>query len=160
MRNLTLYIDLVFCIAVLPIMIFLFPVERWFHYVPWYVLSVGFWLYAVYIINRLVTIPLFFKNYRCRLLGIGVILVSILITCALASVRWYVPRPMDYDRGIVRIFPSVTQHVQAVWSLFVIVEAFSFAVGLLSQANIQRTRRLQLEAERERAEIEMYIKCR
>lgn len=74
----------------------------------------------------------------------------------IASVQWYVPRPNDYDRGIVRLFPSVTQHKQAVWSLFVIVETFSFAVGILTQANKQRSRSLQLEAERKRAEIELY----
>ncbi len=156
MKHLTQYIDIAFCLIVLPIMIFLFPVERWFHYVPWYVVLVGLWLYAVYFLNRLVTVSLFFRNDKFRLIGIGLILVSIIITYALASVQWYVPKPMDYDRGIVRLFPSATQHRQAVWSLFVIVETFSFAVGLLSEANIQRTRSLQLEAERERAEIEMY----
>lgn len=156
MKNLTLYIDIVFCLIVLPIMIFLFPVERWFHYVPWYVILVGIWLYFTYIFNRTVTVPLFFRSNKTRLLGTLLVLVSIAITFAIASVQWYVPRPMEYDRGIVRLFPSITQHKQAVWSLFVIVETFSFAVGLLSQANAQRSRRLQLETERERAEIELY----
>lgn len=156
MKNLTFYIDIAFCLVVLPIMIFLFPVERWFHYVPWYVIMVCVWLYFTYVFNRTVTVSLFFKNNKARILGIILVLVSIIITYAVASVQWYVPRPNVYDRGIVRLFPSITQHKQAVWSLFVIVETFSFAVGLLSQANIQRSRSLQLEAERERAEIELY----
>lgn len=156
MKHLSLYIDIAFCLVVLPIMIFLFPVERWFHYVPWYVVSVGCWLYITYIFNRIVTVPLFFKPNKLWILGLCIIVVSIIITYALASVIWYVPRPNDYDQGIVRLFPSVTQHRQAVWSLFVIVETFSFAVGLLSQANFQRSRRLQLEAERERAQNELY----
>lgn len=156
MKNLPLYIDIAFCLIVLPIMIFLFPVERWFHYVPWYVILVGIWLYFTYIFNRAVTVSLFFKNNKVWILGILIVLVSIVITFAIASVQWYVPRPTEYDRGIVRLFPSITQHKQAVWSLFVIVETFSFAVGLLSQANIQRSRSLQLEAERKRAEIDLY----
>lgn len=156
MKNLTSYIDIAFCMVVLPLMIFLFPVERWFHYVPWYVISVGVWLYINYFFNRFVTVPLFFKNNKARIFGILLIIAAIVITYLIASVQWYVPKENEFDRGIVRLFPSITQHRQAVWSLFVIVETFSFAVGLLSQANIQRSRRLQLEAERERAEIELY----
>ena len=37
-----------------------------------------------------------------------------------------------------------------------IVEAFSFAVGLLTQANLQKARRRAVEAEREKAEIALY----
>lgn len=36
MRNISLYIDLVFCIIVLPLMALIFPVERWFHNFQWY----------------------------------------------------------------------------------------------------------------------------
>ena len=32
MKNLTLYIDLAFCLIVLPVMVALWPVERWFHH--------------------------------------------------------------------------------------------------------------------------------
>lgn len=156
MKNLTRYVDLAFCLVVLPIMIFLFPVERWFHYVPLYVVSVGIWLYTVYFVNRRFTVSLFFRDRRARIYGILLILASIGITFLFSSVQWYVPRPNDYDRGIVRLFPSITQHKQAVWSLFVIVETFSFAVGLLSQANRQRLRSLSLEAGRKRAEIDLY----
>ena len=37
-----------------------------------------------------------------------------------------------------------------------IVETFSFAVGLLTQTNIQRARRRAVEAERDKAELNLY----
>lgn len=156
MKNLPIYIDIVFCVVVLPVMALLFPVERWFHYFQWYVLAVGFWLYAVYFTNRFVTVPALFKNSRSRLFGVCFVVLSVVVTYLLAKIQWYVPKPNALDIGIVRIFSSVTHHQQAVWSLFVIVEAYSFAVGLLTQANEQRSHRRQLEAEREKAEIELY----
>lgn len=137
-------------------MIFLFPVERWFHYVPLYVLMVVGWLYFVYIINRCFTVPLFFKNNKSRLAGISVILICIFITAYIASILWYVPKIYEYDKGITRLFPSMTQHRQAVWSLFVIVESFSFMVGLLSEANSLRLKSLELDDLRKRAEIDLY----
>lgn len=156
MKNLTLYIDIVFCAVVLPVMVFIFPVERWYHSFRWYVVSVGIWLYVVYIVNRTVTVPFLFRDRNKCLAGVILIVLSVLVTYCLARIRLYNPKPNIFDTGITRIFPSVTQYQQAVFSLFMIVETFSFAVGLLTQTNKQRARRRAVEAERDRAEIELY----
>ena len=52
MKNVSLYIDLAFYIIVLPVMAMIFPIERWYHNFPWYIFTVGVWLYAVYFFNR------------------------------------------------------------------------------------------------------------
>ncbi len=156
MKNLTLYIDIAFCVIVLPMMALLFPVERWFHYFQWYVVSVGVWFYAVYFTNRLVAVPALFKGGSARWWSIAFIALSIIVTYMLSDVQLYSPKPNHLDNGIVRLFPSVTHHQGAVLALFVIVETYSFAVGLLTEANRQRSRRRKLEAEREAAEIELY----
>ena len=131
MKNISVYIDIAFCIIVLPIMMMIFPIERWFHNFQWYVISVGIWLYCLYFLNRVVTVPFLFKGKKYSGVGVVAIVVSILITYGLSRVTLYTPKPM-------------------------IVEAFSFAVGLLTEANIQRTRRRAVEAERDKAEIELY----
>lgn len=158
MRNISLYIDLVFCIIVLPLMALIFPVERWFHNFQWYVVSVGVWLLFLYVLNRIITVPLMFKNTRERGIGVMIFLISIFVTYWFATIQLYEPKggikPFDY--GIVRLLPSIQPYQQAVWSLFVIVETFSFAVGLLTQANIQKAKRRAVEAERDKAEIELY----
>lgn len=156
MKNLSLYIDLVFCLVVLPFMVVIFPVERWFHNFQWYVVTVGVWLYLLYFLNRIYTVPLLFKDTGLRWTGICIIVASLLVTFLLCQVSLYHPKPSIHDRGIIRIFPSIQQYQQAVWALFMIVEAFSFAIGLLTQANLQKARRRAVETERDKAEIELY----
>lgn len=156
MKNIALYIDLVFCLVVLPAMVTMFPVERWYHNFPWYVLSVGAWLYALYVINRVLTVPALFRDRRRRVAGYLVIALTVVVTYGFSSVMLYTPKPNILDMGLDRILPSVPQYRQAVWSLFMIVETFSFAVGLLTQADSQRSRRMAVEAERDKAEIELY----
>lgn len=156
MKNVSKYIDLAFCLIVLPVMAMIFPVERWFHNFPWYVVSVGSWLYAIYIINRLFTVPFLFKSKKHQIAGVLIIILSLVMTAFLSSITLYTPKLNIHDFGINRMFPYIQQYQQAVWSLFMIVEAFSFAIGLLTQTNIQRQRRRAVEAERDKAEIELY----
>lgn len=156
MRNLSVYIDLVFCLIVLPVMMMIFPVERWFHNFRLYVVSVGVWLYLVYFINRLITVPSLFGNTKARAGAAFIIIASLVVTYLFSCVTLYTPKPNIHDIGINRIFPEVLHYRQTVWSLFMIVEAFSFAVGLLTQTNIQRARRRAVEEQRDKAEIELY----
>lgn len=156
MKRISLYIDLSFCVIVLPVMMILFPVERWLHNFQWYVVSVGIWLYCLYFLNRLVTVPFLFKDKRKRIVGVVLIAASLIVTYCFSYITLYTPKPNIHDIGIARVLPSTLQYQQAVWSLFMIVEAFSFAVGLLTQTNIQRSRRQAVEAERDKAEIALY----
>lgn len=156
MKDVSIYIDLAFCLIVLPVMVMIFPVERWFHNFQWYVITVGVWLYALYFLNRILTVPLLFRESKGRWTGFCMIVCSFGVTYVLSQVSLYSPKPNVHDEGIIRIFPSVQQYQQAVWSLFMIVEAFSFAIGLLTQANLQKARRRAVEAECDKAEIELY----
>ncbi len=156
MKNIPLYIDLAFCIIVLPVMTMIFPVERWYHNFPYYVTSVGIWLYALYFLNRTVTVPFMFKGKHKAIAGTVVITLSVIVTYLFTSIALYTPKPNIHDAGIDRLLPNIQQYQQAVWSLFMIVEAFSFAVGLLTQTNIQRSRRRAVEAERDKARINLY----
>ncbi len=156
MKNVSLYIDLVCCLIVLPMMAMIFPVERWLHHFQWYVVIVGVWLYAVYFVNRMVAVPFLFHSGKRRVVGLVLILLSVAVTLFLAQINLYNPKPSVFDIGIVRILPEVQQYQQAVGTLFVIVEAFSFAVGLLEQVDLQKARQRSIEAERDRAEIELY----
>lgn len=156
MKNISRYIDFVFCLAVLPVMALIFPIERWFHNFPGYVISVGVWLYALYLINRIFTVPYLFAKGNKRWIALVLILVSLAVTAFFSNATLYTPKPNVHDVGIVRLLPKVQQYQQAVWSLYMIVMAFSFAVGLLTQADMQRARRREVEAERDKAEIALY----
>lgn len=156
MNNTARYVDIVFLVIVLPVMAMIFPVERWYHNFTSYVVSVGIWLYALYFVNRLVTVPFMFGNRVRKMWAVVIIAASIGVTLLFSGVRLYTPKPNIHDIGIVRLFPTVEHYRQTIWSLFMIVESFSFAVGLLTQTNIQRSRRREVEAERDKAVLALY----
>lgn len=64
MKNLALYIDLAFCLIVLPIMVAMSPIERWIQHFTAYMLCAGIWLYLVYFINRVFTVPFLFGDRK------------------------------------------------------------------------------------------------
>lgn len=156
MKNISRYIDFAFCIVLLPLMVMIFPVERWFHNFQWYVLSVGGWLYILYFVNRIFTVPLMFKGPRMVWAGISLVALSLVVTYCFSCVTLYTPKPNIHDIGIPRMLPYIQQYQQAVWCLFMIVEAFSFAIGLLTQIYRQRVLQRALEAEKHKAEIKLY----
>lgn len=156
MKKVSLCIDLVFCLVVLPVMAMIFPIERWYHNFPAYVISVGMWLYFIYFVNRAVTVPFLFRRRPYPAAGAAIALASVAVTYCFAGVVLYTPRPNVLDIGINRLWPNIQQYQQAVWSLFVIVETFSFALGLLTQVSLQRARRREVEAERDKARIALY----
>lgn len=156
MKHLALYIDLAFCLIVLPIMVSLSPIERWVHHFTSYMVFAGIWLYLVYFINRVITIPFLFGDRNKKICATIMILMSVIVTFILSSVELYNPKPSIHDKGIVMYLPQILQYQQVLWSLFMIVEAFSFSVGLLVHTNIQKARLRAAEAERNKAEIELY----
>lgn len=156
MKKVSCYIDFVFCLVVLPLMALIFPIERWFHNFPLFVIFLGVWLYSLYACNRLLTVPYLYGNRKKKTAGIVMIVISVAITMMFSCANLYTPKPNIHDEGIHRLFPMIQQYQQAIWSLFMIVEAFSFAVGMLTQADLQRMRRRELEVERDKAEIQLY----
>ena len=156
MKNLALYIDLAFCLIVLLIMVALSPIERWIQHFTTYMLCAGIWLYLVYIINRVFTVPFLFGDRHKKIGAVIMILMSVIVTFIFSGIELYNPEPNIHDKGIVRHLPQILQYQQALWTLFMIVEAFSFSVGLLVQTNLHKARLREAEAERDKAEIELY----
>ena len=156
MKNLALYIDRAFCLVVLPIRVAMSPIERWIQHFTAYMLCAGIWLYLLYFINRVFTVPFLFGDRKKKIGAITMILTSIIVTLIFSGIELYNPEPNIHDQGIVRRLPQILQYQQALWTSFMIVEAFSFSVGLLVQTNVQKARVRAAEAERDKAEIELY----
>lgn len=156
MKHIALYIDLAFCIVVLPLMILCFPIERWFHNFTLYIILFVIWIYTVYVVNRRFTVRLLYHGGKSRRRGWILILLSLAGTYLFSTYELYPLRPSIFDVGFTPILPHVKQYQQAVWSLFLIVESFSFAVGLLVEADHQMERRRAVEGERDKAEIALY----
>lgn len=132
------WLDLAFCLVALPLLSLVYPVERWAYNFPWYVACVGVWLYGLYVTNRAVTLPWLFSIGRKRSWAIGIIVLSVVVTFVLAGISLYDPRQNSYP-AFERILPPVLQYGQAVWSLFMLVEAASFGIGVYSRIPSQST---------------------
>lgn len=138
MNRVAKYLDIAFCCLFLPIMIIIFPIERWATHFPVYSMLAGLWIYFVYVLNRWVLIPSLSRGKRGRILGIMAIVLSIFVNYMIASYQPYVPKPSVYDWDVVRRLPITEQYQQCIWSLFVIVEFFSLAMGILCRYTEQR----------------------
>lgn len=159
MKHVPLYIDLAFCLVFLPLMIFIFPVERWWGTYPWFFsLFVG-WLYATYFIYKYFVIPKLFHGGRQRVYALAVVVISLLVTFLLSSFEinspFYHLRQQQLEALSFPIW-GVRQNKQAVWLHYIVVVTFCFAVGMLTEAYRQRLAREEVEYERNKAELALY----
>lgn len=156
MKNIPLYIDLAFCIIFLPLMILIFPVERWIDTYPVFVCTFVLWLYVTYFLNRRLTVPLLFRHQRQRTGALCIILASLTLTYAMSCYEVSSPLYHLYEHIYPRTMVKVRLNQQAVWLLYVVVATFSFAVGMLTEINRQRQEREGMEYERNKAELALY----
>ena len=63
-KQVQLWIDLFFCLVLLPVMIYLLPIERWLESNTLFVVLLVGWLYAVYFVNRVFTVPSLFRDRK------------------------------------------------------------------------------------------------
>lgn len=146
-------IDAIFCLIVLPLVIGIFPVERWAHNFPLYTYGVGCWLYVLYFLNRCLLVPRLVKSHGHDVFSWVGIVLSIGITIALASVELFHTDYSRLDAGIFHFLPRLKMYQQAVLTLFAVVETFSFAIGMMYQADLEKLEKERLEHERDKAVI-------
>lgn len=159
MKNVSLYIDLAFCFIFLPVMIFVFPVERWWGTYPvFFILFIG-WLYVTYFVYKYFIIPRLFHRGRQRAGAITAIAVSLLVTFLLSSYEISSPFHHLRRQQLESLsFPTwgVRMNQQAIWLHYIVVVIFCFAVGMLTEAYRQRMVREEVEHERSKAELALY----
>lgn len=159
-KKVQLWIDLFFCLVLLPVMIYLLPIERWLENNLMFVCLLVTWLYIVYFVNRVFTIPSLFKNRQRVIWAVLVVVAMIGITYLLSQYKmeFHFQRQPGQPPGPPRTFSPMKfrLHQQAVWFLFVIVMTFSSAIGLLGQLYRLRARRQELEVAKNKAELSLY----
>lgn len=162
-NRLPLVIDLAFCLVLLPFMIWLLPVSRWAaSNAPFVVLFVE-WLYVVYFAYRYYAVPRMLRGRRQIVAAIAVIAVTLVVTWLISRYRFEIPqqaiprmRPRPYAPEMTPRAGLMILHQRAVWFLYVVVAAFSFAVGTLAELYRQIVERQAAEHERRKAELALY----
>ncbi len=162
-KRVQLWIDLFFCLVLLPVMIYLLPIERWLENNLLFVCLLVGWLYTVYFVNRRFAIPSLFKNRKMMIWAVVVIIAMIGITYLLSQYKMEYHFQRQPGRPPAGGPPQRTfsplkfrLHQQAVWFLFVIVITFSSAIALLGQLYRQRARQQELEMAKNKAELSLY----
>lgn len=159
MKNAPLYTDLTFCLILLPLMIYAFPVERWWGTYPLFFCSFVGWLYVTYFLHKYFIIPRLFQKGRQRTIALAAIAVSLSITFLFSSYEISSPLYQEHQQQR-EIYPhlmwGVRQNQQAVWLHYIVVTIFCFAVGTLNEAFRQRLARKEVEYERNKAELALY----
>lgn len=160
MNRIALWIDLAFCLLFLPLMLLVFPVERWWGTYPRFFLLLVAWLYATYFIYRYFVIPRLCRTgLRSRVIAGAVVVASLAVTFAFASYNitspFYHLRQQVYDEYTFPVW-GVRQNQQAVWLHYILVVAFCAVVGTLTEAYRQRLARREVELARNKAELALY----
>lgn len=159
MKNVPLYTDMAFCLILLPLMIYAFPVERWWGTYPLFFGAFIAWLYVTYFSYKYFVIPRLFHGGSRRACAIAAIVVSLAVTFLFSA--YEITSPLYHvHRQQRELYPypiwGVRQNQQAVWLHYIVVVIFCFAVGMLNEAYCQRLAREEVEYERNKAELALY----
>lgn len=155
-KKLPFYIDLIFCLVLLPAMMTLLPIERWLISNSLFVYLLISWLYIVYILNRQFTMPLIFAGKKRLWITLALILLTVTGTYLITRYQMEIPQYRMRHTRFVQHIPKIKLQQQAVWFLYVVVVAFSAAVGLLTQLYRQIMERQAIEFEKKKAELALY----
>ncbi len=159
MKNVALYIDMTFCLVLLPLMIYAFPVERWWGTYPAFFSMFVAWLYVTYFVYKYFVIPKLFCKGRQRIYAIAAVAISLTVTFFFSA--YEITSPLYHVHQQQRELYSypvwgVRQNQQTVWLHYIVVVIFCFAVGMLNEAYRQRMAREEVEYERNKAELALY----
>ena len=146
------YIDLFFCLVMLPLIIMRVPIDRWVIHHSVFAFALIIYLYLLYFIYRKSHFPQLFQQ---RKYGRILLIISILILLTILMTQF----PPDFPRERlsekeIRIREHL--HSQTVWFFFLVVTGFSLSIELIFELFRQILSKQEIEAEKNKAELALY----
>lgn len=151
-NHIPLYIDLLFCLVIMPLAITLLPVDRWIVTNTAFLVTLVAYVYILYFIYRHVCLPKLFmqkKFMRIFLLMLVLVLATEMLT--------HFPMPEGHivdDK--MQMMGKLRMRTQTIWFLFLMVTGFSLAIELAFELFRQILSRQEIEAEKNKAELALY----
>ncbi len=150
--KITVFIDLLFCLVILPFIIMLVPVDKWYAYNTWFLVVFVLYLYLLYFIYRKSNIPslIMQRRYAAVALIVGALVV---LTVLLGDF------PLsDNGDGNAVLDLGMRQRIrrQIVWFFFLIVTGFSLSIELTIELFRQIISKQEIEAQKNKAELALY----
>ena len=151
--------DMAFCFILLPLVIYAFPVERWWGTYPLFFCSFVGWLYVTYFLYKYFIVPRLFIKGKKRMMAVVAILLSLAVTFLFSA--YEITSPLYHIHQQQRqLYPypiwGIRQNQQAIWLHYILVVIFCFAVGMLKEVYRQKLARAEMEYERNKAELALY----
>ena len=151
--------DMAFCFILLPLVIYAFPVERWWGTYPLFFCSFVGWLYVTYFLYKYFIVPRLFIKGKKRTIAVAAILLSLAVTFLFSA--YEITSPLYHIHQQQRqLYPypiwGIRQNQQAIWLHYILVVIFCFAVGMLKEMYRQKLARAEMEYERNKAELALY----
>lgn len=150
--KITVCIDLLFCLVILPAIIMLVPVDKWYAHNAWFLVTFVAYLYLLYFIYRKSNIPSLIMQRRYAKVA-AVVAVLVFLTILVGDF----PQSESVNRNAI-LDLATRQRIrrQTVWFFFLIVTGFSLSIELTIELFHQIISRQQIEAEKNKAELALY----
>ncbi|MCH5302604.1 MAG: histidine kinase [Prevotella sp.] len=148
-KRTTVFVDLLFCVVILPLIIMLLPVDKWIVRHPIFATTMVTYLYALYYAIRRIHIPALIIARRY-----GSIVCFAAVVMGLA---WLLSHfPFESPPKYLPLESRIQQRVQAVWLLTLVVVGFGLSIELMLELFRQILLRKDMETEKQKAELALY----
>ena len=124
MKNGLSILDIIFCVFLVPGMMFLFPVGEWALWHPGYVALFSLWLYGVWALCRFVLGPLLRQGWRGVITVAGILFLLGAVQFLMSLTR------VDFPEEAAEV-DKTALHIRAMWVLFLAVVGHGIPVGAL-----------------------------
>ncbi len=151
-RNISIYIDLIFCLLILPLIASLVPVEKWIIDHTGFVITLIVYLYGLYFAYRKANIPSLFLQ---RKFGHIILLLAILVGVTILFSQMPMPDNSDGDT-LLPLEARKHLRTQSIWFFFLIVTGFSLSIELTFELFRQILSKQEIETEKNKAELALY----
>lgn len=145
------WIDIIFGVVMMPLMMFLFPIGDWVQWHSSYVLLYIVWLYLVFFLCRKALGPVLLDGKKGYLTVLGALFLTAAATFLMSLTPVDFPRNPEYGTGLA-------PHIRAMWIMLIAVVSYALPVGMLA-AKAERLS-AQNEAEQAATESENAVRTR
>lgn len=152
-KKINFWIDILFCMIFLPLVLTLIPVDRWLIKYPWFATTLLAFLYILYFIYRRSRFPELIMQKRYA--RVAIIMAMILLTVYLLS-QFPFPESFYQGKNELDILKLKYLRKQTVWLMFLVVSGFSLSVELVSELFRQIIKRKDVEMEKNKAQLSLY----
>ena len=151
-HHISLYIDMLFCLVIMPLAIMMLPVDRWMKDNTAFLVTLIAYIYMLYFVYRKACLPKLFMQKKY-------IHIAILLTvlAGITVLLTHFPLPAEQLANKTRpIEARLHIRTQTIWFFFLIVTGFSLAIELIFELFRQIISKQEIAAEKNKAELALY----